>query len=115
MNNLAMLLANSGGNLDEALELAKKALQKAPNEAPILDTLGWVYLKKNSVDSALQTFTSLSKKYPDVPMFRYHLGLAAIQKGDRFMARNELEQALASKPSAQEAAEVRDALAKLNQ
>jgi tetratricopeptide (TPR) repeat protein len=113
MNNLAQLLADSGGSLDEALDLSRRALQKAPDQAPIIDTLGWVYLKKNSIDSALQTFTSLSRKYPDVPVFRYHLGLAAMQKGDRLMAKNEIEKALASKPSPQEAVEMRDVLAKL--
>ncbi len=46
-NNLAWLIAdNNQGNLDEALQLAQKTVNKNQSAAGYLDTLGWVYYKK---------------------------------------------------------------------
>ncbi|HTH51845.1 MAG TPA: tetratricopeptide repeat protein, partial [Pyrinomonadaceae bacterium] len=45
-NNLAWIIAENGGNLDEALQLATLATTKSPNSPNFFDTLGWVYLKK---------------------------------------------------------------------
>jgi tetratricopeptide (TPR) repeat protein len=45
-NNLAWLIADKGGNLDEALHLAQSTVNKNQNVAGYRDTLGWVYHKK---------------------------------------------------------------------
>ena len=45
-NNLAWLIAENQGNLDEALQLATGAVSKNQTVAGFYDTLGWVYLKK---------------------------------------------------------------------
>ena len=54
-NNLAWLYASTGtGNLDEAVRLAQSVVQKNPNVAGFLDTLGWVYYKKNLHTAAVE-------------------------------------------------------------
>jgi tetratricopeptide (TPR) repeat protein len=111
-NNLAFLIADTNGNLDEAMRLAQLAVRKAPTESNFADTLGWVYLKKTSADSALQIFDRLVNQHPDSPTFRYHLGAALLQKGDRAKARAALEAALAHGPSKQETEKIRELLAK---
>lgn len=55
-NNLAWLLAENGGNLDEALTLAKTVVDKNPNQAAFHDTLGWIYLKKGLKTQAAEQF-----------------------------------------------------------
>jgi len=45
-NNLAWLFAEEGTNLDEALKLAKIAVEVSPERAEMHDTLGWVYYRK---------------------------------------------------------------------
>ena len=65
------------------MQLIKRASQRAPREPTINDTLGWIYLKKNMNDSALQVFTNLVKKYPNNATFHYHLGVTFAQKGDK--------------------------------
>ena len=50
LNNLAFLLAESGGDLDDALTKAQRAKQLLPSLFEISDTLGWIYLKKNLAD-----------------------------------------------------------------
>ena len=54
-NNLAWLYAVTGkGNLDEAVRLAQGVVQKNPNIAGFVDTLGWVYYKKNLHTAAVE-------------------------------------------------------------
>src|SRR6185295_9491014 len=83
LNNLAYLLANNGGNLDEALRMAQEAHRRVPNDPHISDTMGWIYLKKNTVDAAVHVFTNNVRLAPKEPLYRYHLALALIAKGDK--------------------------------
>ncbi len=55
-NNLAWLLADHSGNLDEALRLANGAVARNQNVAEYYDTLGWVYLKKGLNSPAVEQF-----------------------------------------------------------
>jgi tetratricopeptide (TPR) repeat protein len=110
LNNAAFFLADSGGDLDEALRLAKNALAKSPGQPSFSDTIGYIYLKKGMLDSALQSFSTLAHRYPTSASFRYHLGLALLQKGEKAVARKELEAALANHPSPQETLRIRELL-----
>jgi tetratricopeptide (TPR) repeat protein len=112
MNNLAFLLADTGVNVDEALRLASAAAQKLPHDPSILDTLGWVYVKKNMNDSAVQVLSNLVKKYPNQPEFRYHLGVALLQKGDKAKGKAELEIGLSKQPQIELADKIKKAIAK---
>ena len=107
MNNLAFLLAETGGDLDEALSLAQRAAQKFPGQSHFSDTIGYVYLKKGMHDNAVRTFSDLVQKYPNNPTFHYHLGMALLETGDKAAARDQLAAALANHPSENEAAKIR--------
>jgi tetratricopeptide (TPR) repeat protein len=113
-NNLAFLIADSGGNLDEALRLAQQAVQRLPDQPNFADTLGYVYLKKNLNDSAIQVFRGLAKKYPNDSSFHYHFGLALMQTGDKARARLELATALSGNPPADLRRKIETAIAKIS-
>jgi len=113
MNNLAYLLAETGGDLDEALSLAQRAAQKFPSQSHFSDTIGYVYLKKGMHDNAVRTFSGLVQKYPNNPTFHYHLGMALLETGDKAAAKNELGAALANHPSEDEAAKIRELAGKI--
>jgi Flp pilus assembly protein TadD len=98
LNNLAYILAEEGRDLDQALTYAQRAKQRLPENADVADTLGWVYIKKNLSDNAIEIFRNLTRQNPQNPTFRYHLALAYVQKGDKGQARRELDTALRSKP-----------------
>jgi Flp pilus assembly protein TadD len=102
LNNLAYLLAETGGNLDEALTLATRAKQKLPNLLEISDTIGWIYLKKNLADSAIDIFKELTAKAPENATYHYHYAMAFMQKGDPVNARKQCEAALNAKPKDKE-------------
>jgi tetratricopeptide (TPR) repeat protein len=115
LNNLAYLLAENGtvAELDQALALAQQARQKLPDNPDVADTLGWIYIKKNLSDNAVQIFTQLVAKRPEVSTYHYHLAMALYQRGDKQQARKELRSAEERKPAASEAAKIKELMAKI--
>jgi tetratricopeptide (TPR) repeat protein len=79
-NDLAWLLAESGEDLDHALELAERAHERNP--APqVIDTLGWVYLKRGEAEKAVEWLEQALAGRPQSPSIRYHLGVALDRAG----------------------------------
>jgi tetratricopeptide (TPR) repeat protein len=114
LNNLAFLIAEGGsGDLDEALTYAQRAKQALPNLSEVSDTLGWIYLKKNMSDNAMDVFQGLVDKMPGNSTYRFHLGMAYAQKGDKPKALRELQQALRSSPAKDEENKIKDLISKL--
>jgi tetratricopeptide (TPR) repeat protein len=99
LNNLAFLLSEHGGDLDDALTKAQRAKQLLPDLNEVSDTLGWIYLKKNLTDNAIDIFKDLVNRVPAQAVFRYHLGMAYSQKGDKTRALKELQDALKYNPT----------------
>jgi Flp pilus assembly protein TadD len=93
-NNLAWILAESGDDLNRALELAKTATASSPDAPEILDTLGWVYYKKDQPELAIPIFRRAIAKAANNPNYHYHLGLAQLKLGDKTNGRLELQRAL---------------------
>ena len=57
-NNLAWIYAQQSRNLDRALELAKAAHQSLSRDLGVMDTLGFVYLRRREYDQAIQVLES---------------------------------------------------------
>jgi tetratricopeptide (TPR) repeat protein len=113
LNNLAFGIAEHGGDLDYALTMANRAKTLIPDMAEVSDTLGWIYLKKNLSDNAVEIFKDLVAKRPDQSIFRYHLGMAYSQKGDKAKAAGELKKALTQNPTNEERQKIQDLLNRL--
>jgi tetratricopeptide (TPR) repeat protein len=113
LNNLAFLLAETGGDLDDALTKAQRARQLLPNLYEIKDTLGWIYLKKNLADQAIDNFKELVVKEPSVSTYHFHLGMAYEQKGDKMKALEELKQALKFAPAGSEKEKIQQLITRL--
>jgi Flp pilus assembly protein TadD len=110
LNNLAYIKAEEGQDLDQALTMAQRARQKLPNSTDVADTLGWIYIKKNLSEDAIRVFSDLTQKEPKNPTFRFHFGMALMQKGDKAAAKRELELAMRSNPNKDEAGKIQDLL-----
>ena len=102
LNNLAFLLAETGGDYDDALTKAQRAKQISPALHEISDTLGWIYLKKSRPEDAIDVFKELVAKEPHVSTYRFHLGMAYKQKGDKTKALEQLKEALKLSPAQEE-------------
>ena len=95
-NNLAALLADhrtDEASLNRAKELATR-LAKATQPA-LLDTLGWVHYRLGEYDQAAEVLSGVVEKAPDVPVFRYHLGMTYYKQGDNRAAKKILSEAVA--------------------
>jgi tetratricopeptide (TPR) repeat protein len=114
LNDMAFFICESGGNLDQALGFAQRALQSVPGQPSFSDTIGCIYLKKGMKDSAVHIFSNLVKKYPNYPSFRYHLGMALLESGDKKSAKRELGAALTAHPSRQDQTRIKELLGKIS-
>ena len=114
LNDLAFLLADTGGDLDQALKLTQRALAKNPNQPAFADTMGYIYLKKGQHDSAKQTFSNLVHQYPKFAAFRYHLGLVMYEQGDKASAKKELQAAMAEHPTLHDKLKIKELLDKIS-
>ncbi len=113
LNNLSYLLAQEGKELDESLRLAQRALQLLPNHPVVLDTLGFVYIKKGMAPAALQILGSLAQQPDATATVLHHLAMAQVLNKDMNAARQSLQRALAAKPTKDEEAKVRALMASL--
>lgn len=95
-NNLAAMYADHGrGNAEEAIRLAQDVVRRFPNEPGFADTLGWVYYRKglyrDAVEQLQRAVSIASKRGGDNSLYRWHLGKALADGGDRVAARRELQ------------------------
>ena len=112
LNNLAFLMAENNGDLDQALTMAQRAKQLLPNLPEVSDTLGSIYLRKNLNGDAVDIFKNLVTKVPTSSTYHYHLGKAYFQEGDKPRAANQLQMALKYSPAANEKSQIQDLLLK---
>lgn len=96
-NNYASLLLDHGGDSDvaKALELAKN-FEKMRQPA-LKDTLAWAYAKSGDNAKAVAILNPIVEKAPKVAVFRYHLGYALYENGDKAAAKSHLKIAVESK------------------
>ena len=112
-NNLAMLLAESGTDLDSALHVATVVRESDVGNPIYADTFGWVLYKRGEYDKAIPALREALEKLPNEPTVAYHLGAAQAAKGDVADAKISLNRALASTATFPERAAAQKALASL--
>jgi tetratricopeptide (TPR) repeat protein len=112
-NNLAWMYAESGGNLDVALQLARTAHSKLPNSPEIGDTLGYIYYKKSLYPQAIQILKETVSKEPTKHSAHFRLGMAMAKSGDKTGATLHLKQALALNSTFEGAREASETLRSL--
>jgi len=85
-NALGYSLADRGLRLPEARELIQQAVKLAPNDAYILDSMGWVCFKLGDLSCARQNLERAYKIRPEAELGA-HLGEVLWASGDRDEAR----------------------------
>jgi tetratricopeptide (TPR) repeat protein len=74
MNNLAYLYSEMNRNLDEGIDLVNRALEGNSKNSAYLDTLGWLYYRKEDYPKALEYLKKAVALAPDSAESQYHLG-----------------------------------------
>ena len=85
----------------------------APQNTFILDTLGYIYLKRGDVDKSERVFRRCVTREPEAPTFRYHLALALIERKAQEEAMEHLAKALESTAAFEEREEAERTLDRL--
>jgi tetratricopeptide (TPR) repeat protein len=109
-NNLAFILSEKKGSTDEALELALIAREKAPKNANVLDTMGWIYYQKGNYLNALSELEESLKLNPDSALACFHYGMALYRNQEFKKARQYFRKALDIDPGFRDAATARKML-----
>lgn len=78
----------------QAQQTAERAYALAPDDALVLDTLGWILARKNQLDAGLRHLREARLRNPANPELRYHLAWALARTGRKAEARKELDAAL---------------------
>jgi predicted Zn-dependent protease len=93
LNNLAVLQALQGIDLDESLKLVNQAIEIAGPLGPMLDSRGTVYIAMNNSEKAIEDLTA-SVNDQDAPPRLFHLAQAYALAGDNAKARTTMDKAL---------------------
>ena len=91
LNNLAYSLV--AADPDEASKLAQRAVELAPDNATVQDTLGWVYCRKGNYSMALTCLkTAVAKER--TPRREFHLAVCYLKSGNKELGEKLLQKAL---------------------
>jgi tetratricopeptide (TPR) repeat protein len=114
LNNLADLLAETDGDLDQALSYARAAESKLPGFVEVHDTIGVIDLKMNLTSDALSEFRIAIVGGAKNPNYHYHYALALYQQGDLQTAFSQCNMALTESPKPAVAQKIRDLMENLS-
>ena len=99
-NALGYSYADRNIRLPEARQLIEKALQLAPNDPFILDSMGWVLYRQGDLEGALGYLQRAHSQRPD-PEIAAHTGEVLWMLGRKEEARHTLREAQKKDPSSE--------------
>ena len=102
MNNYGYSLSERGIRLNEAMEMAQKALKQDPENGAYLDTVGWIYYKIGEYEKALEYITKAFSARQESAILADHLGDVYDKLEMKEEARKAWEKALELDQSNQE-------------
>ncbi len=114
LNYLSYTLAGLGRSLDEAEQLAKKALSLQPQDGFIMDTLGWVMFKKGKTSEALKVLEKAFSLAPTESIISEHLGDVYFELQMPQKARSMYEKAIQYETNPEKASGLRSKISMLD-
>ena len=97
MNALGYTLANRNQDLDRALNYLQRAMELKPDNAAIIDSLGWAYYRLGDLEQAHQYLRQALELMYDAEIAA-HLGEVLWMKGEHDRARHVWQKALERDP-----------------
>lgn len=94
VGNLALLLMETGGNLQVAANHARKATMYDPANAEHHNTLGRIYSKMERYGMARSSFENALEFAPDNAEYNYYAGINYIKDGKPTLAKRHLRKAI---------------------
>jgi tetratricopeptide (TPR) repeat protein len=81
LNTLGYMLAMRGEQLDEAISLVRRALEKDPDNGAYLDSLGWAHFRRGDLAEAQKYLSAAAERMPDNSEVLDHLGDLRARQG----------------------------------
>ncbi len=94
LNYLGYMWADNNENLEQALELIRRAVDLDPNNGAFVDSLGWALFRLGEFEQARRHLERAQQLVPRDPTILEHLGDVYLALGDSRRAREAYEQAL---------------------
>jgi Flp pilus assembly protein TadD len=98
MNYLAYSWVDRGENIDEAFKMLQKAVELAPRDGMIIDSLGWAYYRLGRYDDAVRELEKAVELKAGDPVINDHLGDAYWRVGRKLEAHFQWNHAKDSNP-----------------
>jgi tetratricopeptide (TPR) repeat protein len=98
LNYLAYSWVDAGVNIDEAFKMLQRAVELAPRDGMIIDSLGWAYYRLGRFDDAVRELEKAVELKPGDPTINDHLGDAYWRVGRHLEARFQWDHAKTSNP-----------------
>lgn len=111
LNYLGYSWLDQGVNVQEAMELIRKAVKLRPNDGYIIDSLGWGYYLLKDYNTALKHLERAVELRPEDPTLNDHLGDVYWQVGRKLEAQFQWSQALTLDPEPEHAEKIKRKLA----
>ncbi len=86
LNYLGYSWVDQGMNLDEGIEMIRKAVELRPNDGYIVDSLGWAHYRLGEYDEAVTELERAVSLRPEDPVIHDHLGDAYWKTGRKLEA-----------------------------
>ena len=113
LNWLGYSLTEHDIRLEEAQKLLEKAVELAPDNIYIWDSLGWVYYKLGYYKEALEAMKLLIESDVDDSVICYHLGLIYLENGMTDKAKELLQRSIDENNNEEAVGKAREALEQL--
>jgi tetratricopeptide (TPR) repeat protein len=98
LNYLGYSWVDRGLNLDEGLQMIRKAVELRPKDGYIVDSLGWAYYRLGRYEEAVKELERAIELRPEDPVINDHLGDAYWRVGRQLEARFQWAHARDLKP-----------------
>jgi len=110
LNYLGYSWIDQGVNLDEGMEMIKKAVQQRPDDGYIVDSLGWAYYRIGNYEEATKQLERAIELKPEDPTINDHLGDAYWRVGRVLEAKFQWAHARDLKPDPEELPKIEEKL-----
>ncbi len=107
LNELGYAWVDRGENLDQALEMLRRAVAGAPDQGYILDSLAWAYYRLGQYDMAVAPQEKASLLMPNDPVVTDHLGDIYWAVGRKREAEYQWHRALSFEPTEKDATRIK--------
>ena len=110
LNYLGYSWIDQGINLDEGMDMIKKAVQQRPDDGYIVDSLGWAYYRLGNYGEAVKNLERAIELKPEDPTINDHLGDAYWRIGRVLEAKFQWAHARDLKPEPEDLPKIEDKL-----